>query len=82
MSIAVADPRADSGLDLPAPIARTNPVAKLDLQATSLYFACMANGTSRMYHSDDLKRCVAEAGLELVEESQILFHTVYRCKAR
>jgi energy-coupling factor transport system permease protein len=29
MSIAVADPRADSGLDLHAPIARTNPVAKL-----------------------------------------------------
>jgi energy-coupling factor transport system permease protein len=29
VSLAVADPRADSGIDLQAPIARTNPVAKL-----------------------------------------------------
>lgn len=29
MSLAVADPRSDSGIDLLAPVARTNPVAKL-----------------------------------------------------
>ncbi|MBD3391162.1 MAG: methyltransferase [Chitinivibrionales bacterium] len=30
---------------------------------TSLYFTCMANGNSRMYHSADMIRCVEQAGL-------------------
>ncbi len=54
-----------------------NDVARYCVQATSLYFACIANGTSRMYHSSDLLRCAKEAGLVLDEERKIgPFHTL------
>jgi len=36
------------------------------LTMTSLYFTVMANGNSKMYHSDDFVRVVREAGLEVV----------------
>ncbi len=48
---------------------------------TSLYFACMANGNSRMYHSEDLKRLIKEAGLTIANnmESIGLSHTLIEC---
>lgn len=54
------------------------------VQQTSLYFACIANGNSQMYHSDDMKRCVAEAGLTIVEDVDRvgLSHTLFRCVRR
>lgn len=45
-----------------------NPVATLCLQATSLYFTVVANGTSRMYDGVTLVRCIEEAGLRVVSE--------------
>lgn len=42
--------------------------ARFCVIATSLYFACVANGTSRMYHSADMKRLVQDAGLQVVSE--------------
>lgn len=52
------------------------------LHATSLYFTCVANGNSRMYHSEDMVRLVNEAGLEVVEmlEDIGVSHTILRCK--
>lgn len=47
----------------------------------SLYFACMANGNSRMYHSDDMRKCVQEAGLVLAQEHRLNFHTLFACKS-
>lgn len=35
------------------------------LTMTSLYFTAMANGNSKMYHSDDMKHLVAQAGLAI-----------------
>ena len=35
------------------------------LTMTSLYFTAIANGNSKMYHSDDMKRLVQQAGLEV-----------------
>jgi hypothetical protein len=35
---------------------------------TSLYFACIANGTSRMYAAPVMRRLIAEAGLRLESE--------------
>ena len=35
------------------------------LTMTSLYFSAIANGNSKMYHSDDMKRLVHEVGLEV-----------------
>ncbi|HUN19780.1 MAG: class I SAM-dependent methyltransferase [Muribaculaceae bacterium] len=39
--------------------------AALCLTLTSLYFTALANGNSKMYHSDDMARLVRDAGLEI-----------------
>ena len=57
-------------------------VARDVVVASSIYFACMANGDSRMYHSDDLRPCLESAGLELVCEHQLNLHTLWACQAR
>lgn len=58
-----------------------NEVARYCVHATSLYFACMANGTSRMYHSEDLRALISEAGLTLEASSQHGYHTLLTCAA-
>ena len=40
--------------------------ASLCLTMTSVYFTAMANGNSKMYHSDDMIRQIERAGLEVV----------------
>jgi hypothetical protein len=59
-----------------------NETAAFCLQQTSLYFTCIANGNSQMYHSSDLLRCVAESGLKVVEDrDQVgLYHTLLKCR--
>jgi hypothetical protein len=42
--------------------------ARFCVIGTSLYFACIANGNSRMYHSEVMKRLAREAGLLVTEE--------------
>ena len=39
--------------------------ATLCLVLTSLYFAAMANGNSKMYNTEDMEQCIHEAGLEI-----------------
>ena len=39
--------------------------AALCLTMTSLYFTAMANGNSKMYHSDNMRKLVEQAGLEI-----------------
>jgi hypothetical protein len=39
--------------------------ASYSLQATSLYFTCMANGNSKMYRFAELKNAIEDAGFEL-----------------
>ncbi len=55
--------------------------ASFCLQQTSLYFTCMANGNSQMYHSDDMRACLDAAGLKIVEEKDHLgiSHTLFIC---
>ena len=52
------------------------------LTLTSLYFTAMANGNSKMYHSDDMKRCVEAAGLEIEEtvDGLGLGHSIMICR--
>jgi hypothetical protein len=52
------------------------------LQQTSLYFTAMANGNSQMYDSRVFVKCVAEAGLQVVEEIDSIgvSHTLFACK--
>lgn len=59
---------------------QSNEVGRNIVAALSLYFTCMANGTSRMYHSDDLRRCVARAGLVITEERELGTHTLFACR--
>ena len=57
-----------------------NDVGELCLQGTSLYFSCMANGTSRMYHSQDFVELIASAGLRIESDEAIgPSHTLLRC---
>lgn len=57
-----------------------NDVGELCVQGTSLYFTCMANGTSRMYHSNDFIELIASAGLRLVADEEIgTMHTLMTC---
>lgn len=58
-----------------------NEVGRLCLHATSLYFTAMANGQSRMYHSEDLLRCIAEAGLAVEADRPLgSTHTLFICR--
>jgi hypothetical protein len=56
--------------------------ARFSLDATSLYFTCIANGKSRMYHSGDVKALVQQAGLVVEQETDAVGegHTVLRCR--
>ena len=51
--------------------------------ATSLYFACIANGNSRMFHSADFRALVQKAGLVIEHESHDkgTAHSLLRCRA-
>ena len=55
--------------------------AALCLTQISLYFTAIANGNSKMYHSDDLVRLVEKAGLhvETIHDFLGLGHSVLEC---
>ena len=59
-----------------------NEAAAFCLQQTSLYFTCIANGNSQMYHSSDLLRAITESGLKVIEDrDQVgLYHTLLKCR--
>ena len=59
-----------------------NETAAFCLQQTSLYFACIANGNSQMYHSADLLRCLQKSGLRVMEDRDQLgqYHTMLKCR--
>jgi ubiquinone/menaquinone biosynthesis C-methylase UbiE len=59
-----------------------NATAAFCLQQTSLYFTCLANGNSQMYHSSDLLRCLAESGLRVIEDRDQVgaYHTLLKCR--
>ena len=57
--------------------------AEYSLNATSLYFTCLANGNSRFYRSDDFLEIVEAAGLKVVERTDDigLGHTLLKLEA-
>jgi ubiquinone/menaquinone biosynthesis C-methylase UbiE len=59
-----------------------NEAAAFCLQQTSLYFTCIANGNSQMYHSSDLLRAITQSGLKVIEDrDQVgLYHTLLKCR--
>ena len=58
--------------------------AALCLTLTSLYFTAIANGNSKMYHSEDMERLVKEAGLEVENIHDYLGqgHSILVCKLK
>lgn len=58
--------------------------AALCLTLTSLYFTAIANGNSKMYHSEDMERLVKEAGLEIETIHDYLGqgHSIIVCKRK
>jgi ubiquinone/menaquinone biosynthesis C-methylase UbiE len=57
------------------------PASTYSLHATSLYFTCMANGSSQMYHIEDMYEMVEESKLKIDKEwSNIgVSHTLLKC---
>lgn len=58
--------------------------AALCLTLTSLYFTAIANGNSKMYHSEDMERLIREAGLEIEKTHDCLGqgHSIMVCKLK
>lgn len=58
--------------------------AALCLTLTSLYFTAIANGNSKMYHSEDMERLVREAGLELetIHDNLGQGHSIMVCRLK
>ena len=58
--------------------------AALCLTLTSLYFTAIANGNSKMYHSEDMARLVKKAGLEIETIYDYLGqgHSIMVCKLK
>ena len=56
--------------------------ASLCLTMTSVYFTVMANGNSKMYHSDDMVRQIEKAGLKVVTTHDCIGqgHTILEVK--
>lgn len=54
------------------------------LHATSLYFTCLANGCSQMYHSKDMLTIINQAGLYVDKEIHDIgiSHSLYQCKIK
>ena len=46
---------------------QNNEIAAFGLTHISIYFTAMANGNSKMYHSEDLIRCIEAAGLTVAK---------------
>ncbi|MDB4334845.1 methyltransferase [bacterium] len=55
--------------------------ATYSLHATSLYFTCLANGCSQMYHHQDMLKLIDEAGMKVEKEYENIgvSHTLYKC---
>ncbi len=54
---------------------------RYSLVATSLYFTCIANGCSQMYHTQDMLQLIEKAGLRVEQtyDRVGVSHTVFKC---
>ena len=58
--------------------------AAFSLVNTSPYFTSIANGNSKMYHSEELLSCVSAAGLEVVgiTDDLSICHSLFECRRK
>ena len=61
------------------------PASSFSLVGTSLYFTCMANGNSKMFHSEEMEQLTTDTGFELVETFELIgdsYHTLLKIRKR
>lgn len=59
------------------------PASQFCLVGTSLYFTCIANGNSKMYHSEEIKKMSVDTGFEVVETFELIgdsYHTLLKLR--
>ncbi|EKD91929.1 MAG: hypothetical protein ACD_29C00295G0002 [uncultured bacterium] len=63
---------------------QTYRAAEYTINCTSIYFTCMANGNSRMYHSKDMIKLIHQANLYIDEDIDHIGagHTLLCCKKK
>ncbi len=63
---------------------QTYEAAAFSINCISIYFTCMANGNSRMYHSKDMIKLIHQAGLYVDEDIDHIAagHTLLGCKKK
>lgn len=63
---------------------QTYEAAAFSINCISIYFTCIANGNSRMYHSKDLIKLIHKAGLYVDEDIDHIAagHTLLGCKKK
>jgi|TARA_B100000315_G_C14592021_1_gene596411 ubiquinone/menaquinone biosynthesis C-methylase UbiE len=57
---------------------------EFSLHNTSLYFTCIANGVSKMYHSEDMLKLIETAGYSVTAETDHIGigHTLLECRKK
>lgn len=61
------------------------PASEFCLVGTSLYFTCIANGNSKMYHSEEMKKMSVDTGFEVVDTFELIgdsYHTLLKLRKR
>lgn len=61
------------------------PASQFCLVGTSLYFTCIANGNSKMYHSDEMKKMSVDTGFEVVDTFELIgdsYHTLLKLRKK
>ena len=59
--------------------------AKYSVVAISLYFTCMANGNSKMFHLDEILNLAEKANFEVVETFPLIgntFNTIIKIRKK
>lgn len=66
------------------PDAQKYSAASYSLNATSLYFTCLANGNSRFYRSNDFLEIIEQSGLEVIDRQDNIGmgHTLLKVMAK
>ena len=80
-----ADPATDVYIFEPFWDRQRFEAASFSLQATSLYFTCMANGNSKMYNSGEFIKAVERAGFDIAQARHNVGSNDYsllRCRRR
>lgn len=61
------------------------PASEFCLVGTSLYFTCIANGNSKMYHSEEMKKMSVDTGFEVIDTFELIgdsYHTLLKLKKK